>query len=141
LHAKITQATLEAMDNSDEFLAPLPLVPMTPKWVIRKLAGAVAGGAGLVTCSNVGDMPPAVNRPDGSDADYVYVTPVEPGITKSTLEVFSGRLLVVSGRLRGKVVVTISAYLLGGPNSKAELREIISDTFAEFDLIAEMDYK
>lgn len=141
LHAKITQATLEAMDNSDEFLAPLPLVPFTPKWVIRKLAGAVAGGAGLVTCSNVGDMPPSVNRPDGSDADYVYVTPVEPGITKSTLEVFDGRLLVVSGRLRGKVVITISAYLLGGPNSKAELREIISQTFAEFDLIAEMDYK
>ncbi len=140
LHAKITQATLEAMDNSDEFLAPLPLAPITPKWVIRRLAGSLAGGAGLVTCSNVGDLPPAVNRPDGSDADYVYMTPVEPGIAKSTLEVFGGRLLVVSGRLRGKVIITISAYLLDRSNTKAELREIISQTFAEFDLLAEMDY-
>lgn len=140
LHAKITQATLEAMDSSDEFLAPLPLAPITPKWVIRRLAGSLAGGAGLVTCSNVGDLPPAVNRPDGSDADYVYMTPVEPGIAKSTLEVFGGRLLVVSGRLRGKVIITISAYLLDRSNTKAELREIISQTFAEFDLLAEMDY-
>ncbi|WP_319436472.1 fatty-acid--AMP ligase [Mycobacterium sp. RTGN5] len=138
LHAKITKATLEAMESSDEFLAPLPLVPLTPKWVIRKLAGALAGGAGLVTCSNVGDLPPAVNRPDGSDADYAYMTPVEPDITKRILELLGGRLLVGSGRLQGKIVITISAYLLGGPNTKAELREVISETFAEFDLIAEM---
>jgi acyl transferase domain-containing protein/acyl-CoA synthetase (AMP-forming)/AMP-acid ligase II/acyl carrier protein len=139
LHAQITQATLEAMENSDEFLAPLPLVPITPKWVIRKLAGALAGGAGLVTCSNVGDLPPAVNRPDGSDADQLYMTPVEPDIKKSTLEVLGGRLLVGSARLHGKVGITISAYLLGGPNTKAELREIISQIFAELDLIAEVD--
>jgi malonyl CoA-acyl carrier protein transacylase/acyl carrier protein len=139
LHAKITRATLEAMENSDEFLAPLPLVPITPKWVIRRLAGALAGGAGLVTCSNVGDLPPAVNRPDGSDADYAYMTPVEPGIKKSTLEVLGGRLLVGSMRLQDKIVISVSAYLLGESNTKAELRETISRTFAEFDLSAEMD--
>lgn len=140
LHAKITQATLEAMENSDEFLAPLPLVPVTPKWVIRKLAGTLAGGAGLVTCSNVGDLPPAVIRPDGSAADDVYMSPVEPDITKRTLELLSGRLLIASARLEGKIVITVSAYLLGGPNTKAELHEAISRTFAEFDLIAEMGY-
>jgi hypothetical protein len=140
LHAKITQATLEAMENSDEFLAPLPIVPITPKWVIRKLAGALAGGAGLVTCSNVGDLPPAVNRPDGSDADYAYMTPVEPDITQRTLELLGGRLLVGSGRLQGKIVITISAYLPGGPTTKAELREVISQTFAELDLIAEIGH-
>jgi acyl transferase domain-containing protein/acyl-CoA synthetase (AMP-forming)/AMP-acid ligase II len=137
LHAQITRATLEAMENSDEFLAPLPLVPITPKWVIRRLAGALAGGAGLVTCSNVGDLPPAVNRPDGSDADYAYMTPVEPGIKKSTLEVLGGRLLVGSMRLHDKIVITVSAYLLGESNTKAELQEAISQAFAEFDLIAE----
>ena len=36
MHVKITQAILEATENSDEFLAPVPLATMTPKWVARK---------------------------------------------------------------------------------------------------------
>ena len=99
-----------------------------------------AGGASLpVTCSNVGDLPPAMNRPDGTDADYAYMRGLEPGIKKSTLEGMGGQLLVVSGRGRGKMSIRISAYILGRPNTKSELREIVSRTFAEFDLNAEID--
>ncbi|BBY61224.1 hypothetical protein [Mycolicibacterium sarraceniae] len=43
----------------------------------------------------------AANRPDGTDADYVYTTPVEPDIQKSTVELFGARLLVGSARLHG----------------------------------------
>jgi acyl transferase domain-containing protein/acyl-CoA synthetase (AMP-forming)/AMP-acid ligase II/acyl carrier protein len=141
MHVKITQAMLEAMENpDDEVLAPLPLAAMTPKWLVRRIAGMAAGGASLpVTCSNLGDLPPAANRPDGTDADDVYMRPLEPDIKKSTLEGIGGRLLVGSGRGRGKIYVVISAYLLGQPNTKNELREIVSRTFAEFDLKAEID--
>jgi hypothetical protein len=140
-HVKITQAILEAMENSDdEFLAPLPLAAMTPKWTARRLAGMAAGGASLpVTCSNIGDLPPAANRPDGTDADYASMIGLEPDIKKSTLEGMGGQLYLASGRGRGKIFIRISAYLLGQPNTKNELREIISRTFAEFDLIAEID--
>ncbi len=139
MQAAITQAILEAMENpDDEYLAPLALAPMIPKRVARRLAG-VAGGGASVTCSNVGDMPPAMNRPDGTDADYVYIRGSEPGITKSTLESMGGRLLVFSGRGRGKISISISAYLLGRQNTKSELRELVSSTFAEFDLNAEID--
>jgi mycoketide-CoA synthase len=51
-----------------------------------------------------------------------------------------GQMFVGSGRVSGKVFVRISAYLLGQPNTKDELREVISRTFAEFDLNAEIDY-
>jgi len=34
----------------------------------------------------------------------------------------------------------ISAYLLGQPNTRDDLREIVSHTLAEFDLNAEVDY-
>jgi hypothetical protein len=141
MHVKITQAILEAMENSDdEFLAPLPLASMTPKWVARRLAVMAAGGASLpVTCSNGGDLPPAANRPDGTDADYAYMRSVEPDMKKSTLEAMGGRLLVGSGRGRGKIFIMISAYVLGQPNTRNELREIVSRTFAEFDLNAEID--
>jgi mycoketide-CoA synthase len=141
MHVKITQAILAAMENSDDdFLAPLPLAAMTPTWVARRLAGMAAGGASLpVTCSNIGDLSPAANRPDGTDADYAYIRPLEPDIKKSTLEAMGGQLLVGSARGRGKMSLRISAYLLGRPNTENELRDIVSRTLAEFDLVAHID--
>ncbi|WP_204803191.1 type I polyketide synthase [Mycobacterium riyadhense] len=142
VHLKITQTILEAMDKSDnEWLAPLPLTPMTPKRVARKLTGVAAGGATLpVTVSNIGELPPALNRPDGTDADQAHMRPFEPGMKRSTLEGMGGQLLLVSGRDRGRIFIRISAYLLDRQNTKDELREAISDTFAEFGLIPEIDW-
>ena len=124
IHSKITQAILEAMENSDdEFLAPLPLAAMTPKWVARRLARMAAGGDILpVTCSNVGDLAPVANRPDGTDARYAYMRPLEPDIKRSTLEGMGGQLFLGSGRASGKMSIRISAYLLGQPNTKASCR-------------------
>ena len=141
MHAKITQAILAAMKNpEDEYLSTFPLAAMIPRRLNRRLAGMAAGGASLpVTVSNFGDLPPAVNRPDGTDADYAYMRSSEPGIKKSTLEHLGGQLFVGSGRLRGKIFIRISAYLLGRQNTKDELREIVSGTFAEFGLTAEID--
>ena len=141
IHDKITQTILQTMENpDDEWLAPLPLAAMTPRWAARRLARMAAGGDILpVTCSNVGDLSGAVNRPDGTDADYVYLRPLEPDMKKSTLEAMGGQLYLGSGRGSGKMSIRISAYLLGRENTKDELREVISRTFAEFDLNAEID--
>ncbi|KZS71159.1 fatty acyl-AMP ligase, partial [Mycobacterium kansasii] len=141
IHAKITRAVLEAMEDSDnEFLAPLPLAAMTPAWVARRLVGMAAGGPSLpVTCSNVGDLPPAANRPDGTDADSAYMRQIEPHITRNELEGTGGRMLLSSGRSRGKMRIGVSAYIVGRSNTKDELREAVSRTLAEFDLNAEID--
>jgi mycoketide-CoA synthase len=141
MQAEITRAILEAMENpDDEFLAPLPLAAMTPRWVARRLARIAAGGGVLpVTCSNVGDLSPAANRPDGTDADYAYMRPLEPDSKKSTIEGMGGQLFLGSGRVGGKMSIRITAYLLGRENTKDELREVISHTFAEFGLKAEID--
>jgi acyl transferase domain-containing protein/NADPH-dependent curcumin reductase CurA/short-subunit dehydrogenase/acyl carrier protein len=141
MHAEITRAILAAMKNPDEeYLSTFPLAPLVPRRLNRRLAGLAAGGASHpVTVSNVGDLPPAVNRPDGSDADYAYMRSVEPDIKKSTLEHIGGQLFVGSGRSRGKIFFRISAYVLGRPNTQNELREMVSRTFTEFDLIAEID--
>ena len=99
-----------------------------------------AGGASLpVMVSNFGDLPSAVNRPDGTDADYAYMRNLEPDMKKSTVEGMGGQLFLGSGRGRGKMFIRISAYLLGRPNTKDELRESVSRTFAEFGLNAEID--
>ncbi len=141
MHGVITHTILAAMENlDDEFLAPLPLAALTPKWVARRLAGMAAGGGVLpVTCSNVGDLPPAANRPDGTEADYAYMRNLEPDIKKSTLEAMGGQLFLGSGRGSGKMSLRVSAYLLGRPNTKEDLRESVAETLAEFDLSAEID--
>ncbi|ORW27356.1 fatty acyl-AMP ligase [Mycobacterium paraense] len=142
MQAKITQGILAAMEDPDnEWLAPLPLAALTPVWAARKVAGMAAGGSTLpVTCSNVGDLSPAANRPDGTDADYAYLRNLEPDIKKSTLEAMGGQLFLGSGRGQGKMFIRISAYLLDRPNTKEDLRENVSAAFAEFDLHAEIDY-
>ena len=141
MHVKITQAILAAIENPDkEYLSTFPLAAMVPRWLNRRMAGMAAGGASLpITCSNLGDLPSAANRPDGTDADYFYIRNLEPDIKKSTLDHIGGQLFVASGRGRGKIFIRISAYLPGKPNTENELREVISRTFAEFDLIAEID--
>ncbi|BBX85014.1 hypothetical protein MAUB_28870 [Mycolicibacterium aubagnense] len=142
IRAKVTRATLETIENpDDESLAPTALASITPKWAVRKVAAMAAGGAILpVTCSNVGDVPPAVNRPDGTDAAYLSMRSVEPDITKGLLEAMGGQLFLSSGRAAGKMSIRISAYLPGRLNTREALRDTVSRTLTEFGLDAQIDY-
>jgi len=91
IRRKIKQALAETTENSAEFLAPLPIASITPKWVARRAASLAQGTAERpVVCSNVGDVDPAVNRPDGTDAAYLTMRLFESGITKSRLDGMGG---------------------------------------------------
>jgi hypothetical protein len=136
---KFKQAFADLAEITEELLAPLPLTPLAPKWVARRAAGMGLGAAGLpIGCSNVGDMPSEVLRPDGTDADYVSGRLIEPGISRRALERIGGQLFVVSGRGGGRIFITVNAYLAGRTNSQDALREDVSRTFDEFGLTAEI---
>jgi hypothetical protein len=136
----IKQALSEQAANSAEFLAPLPIAAITPRWVARRTANLAQGTAERpVTCSNLGDLDPAANRPDGTDAAAMSIRMIEPGITKGRLDVMGGQLYLLLGRVREKMFCTISAYPVGAENSVNELRELASRTFAEFELTAKID--
>jgi hypothetical protein len=136
---KFKQARADLAETSEELLAPLALTSMTPKWVARRAAGVGLGAAANpIGCSNVGDMDPALNRADGTEADYAGGRLIEPGINKRALERMGGQLFVVSGRVHGKIFISINAYLPGRTNSQDELREAASGALAEFDLTAEI---
>ncbi|HEY7243938.1 MAG TPA: hypothetical protein VH678_08660 [Xanthobacteraceae bacterium] len=99
---------------------------------------ALAAARLPIGCSNVGDLHPPVNRADGTEADYAYGRLIEPGISKRALERMGGQLFLVSGRVHGRVWITVNAYLTGRTNSPDALREDLSRTFAEFDVAAEI---
>ena len=121
-----------------ELLAPLPLTSMTPKWVARKAGMGLGSAAFPIGCSNVGKMDPAVNRPDGSEADYFSGRLVEPVISRRTVEGVRDQLFLVSGRGGGRVFISVNAYIAGRTNSQDALREDTVRTLAEFDLTGEI---
>jgi len=113
---------------------------MTPKWLARRLVGIGLGSAALpIGCSNLGELDPPANRPDGTDADFAFGRLIDPGISKRTLERIGGQLFVAAGRAPGQFFITVVAYRAGQENSQAQLHEAVSRTFAEFDLTATID--
>jgi hypothetical protein len=46
---------------------------------------------------------------------------------------------VASGRIGGKIFITVAGYQLGGDNSKPNLRDLAAHTLAEFDLTGAID--
>ena len=132
---QIRTALKTAREIPDETLQLLPLIRFAPKWLLRWAADVFMGSADSpVSCSNLGDIDPAVVRPDGTDAEYVILRGVDKPVSRQELERAGGQLVLVSGRVAGKVSIAINAYQPGGINSKAELREIAARTLAEFEL-------
>jgi len=140
IRAKIKQTLVGLAEKPNELLTPLPLTPMMPKRLVRRVEGVALGTNDLpIGCSNLGEVDPAVNRPDGTDADYFSVRLIDPSIKQSSLERVGGRLFVGSGRVHGKVFITVLGYRVGGENSKNVLHELVSRTLDDFTLSAVID--
>ncbi|HET6733262.1 hypothetical protein [Mycobacterium sp.] len=140
--ARITvrHALKAAREAPDETLKLLPLVPFVPKRGLKRVVEEFLGsGAELpVSCSNLGDIHPAVGRPDGTDAEYVIMRGVDQNVRRADIERAGGQLVVVAGRIGGKISISIVGYQAGAQNSKARLRELTAQTLTEFDLTGEI---
>lgn len=137
---RIKQALVELATNPNGSLALLPLASMIPNWLSRRLVGLWPGsGATVIGCSNVGELDPAVNRPDGTDADYLSIRLVWDGTPTSTMDLMGGKLFLLSGRVNGKVSVAITACLGDQGISKDELAAAVLGTFDEFQLNPEIE--
>ena len=121
----IRQALKTAREVPDETLQLLPLVPLVPRRALRRVIdGFLGSGDDLaVSCSNLGDIDPAVGRPDGTDAEYVMLRGIDQNVRRADIERAGGQLVVVAGRICGKMSINAVAYQPGAQNSKDRLRE------------------
>src|ERR1700754_1849430 len=62
------QAILRRDEVPDERWILLPLVPLMPQWLLKRMASVAAGTSTGVVASNLGEVNPAVYRPDGTEA-------------------------------------------------------------------------
>ena len=92
-----------------------------------------------VSCSNLGDLPPELARVDGTDAEYVFIRAIDSDVTMGELQRSHGQLVVVSGRINGKISISVEAYQLDAENTKARLLDITKQTLSEFGLNAVID--
>ena len=138
MRAAIKQALIRRHEVPDERLALLPLVPLVPKWLFRRMV-SVAVGSATSGSSNLGAVSPATNRPDGTDADYFAMKMRYPSMTRATMHRTGGLLGLLSGRAHGQVFVSIVAYQPG--NSNDDLQQLISSTLNDFSLTGTMGWR
>lgn len=130
----IKQALIGREDAPDERRQLLPIVPLFPAWLFRRMVNLAAVSPFGVNSSNLGVVPSAAMRPDGTDADYFAMNCRYPGITQATLNRIGGRLQLLSGRARGRVFISVLAYQPGRANSDDELQRDLLSALGEFSL-------
>ncbi|MEV3903896.1 hypothetical protein AB0K11_16355 [Mycobacterium sp. NPDC050551] len=132
MRAAIKHALIQHKDSVDDEMALMPLVPLLPQRVVRRMVNVVHGSATRVLSSNLGAIDGSANRPDGTEADYFAMMWKYPHVTRKLLHLGGGILALLSGRLHGSVFVSVFAYQPGHSND--QLPQRLLDTLREFSL-------
>jgi len=135
------RSKLSELDDMRRFvLGPLPLTPLVPKMIANRFQDVLFKSSNI-TCSHAGDLDPATNRPDGTDAERFFARQARAP------ELFSRALLkrvggvffpIASGRLAGHVYISICYSDADASMTRERLRDVVSDALGTFDLTAEM---
>jgi hypothetical protein len=137
IRAATKQALIRHREVPDQRRTLLPLVPLLPQRLIKRMVGVATGGAtNVVVASNIGAAPAAANRPDGTDADYIAVLSRYPGVTKALMHQLGGLLVVHSARINRQVFVSVLAYQPDRPHSNDHLWQDLSSALSDFSLTA-----
>lgn len=122
-----------------ELLGPVALAPLIPPGLARRLEGMALGAGAPVGCSNLGKVAAPVNRPDGTDAEYLGVRQIESRTTVDILDRLGGTLFLASVQVSGRVSLTLSAWQPGGPNDREQLKVAFGQVLEEFGLTATIE--
>ncbi len=124
-------------EQPNEMLAGLPLIPFTPRWLVRRTEGiAMATGQLPVGVSNLGSFDSVIGRIDGRDAIEVSMRPAEQGITRGRVEHDRGQLFCGTGVLNNSRFLTVVAYHCGAENTVASTRELACRALGDLQLSA-----
>lgn len=142
VRADIKGALTSLRHQPNAMLAGLPLIPFTPRWLVRRAEGIAMSADQLpVGCSNLGILDPALGRIDGADATEVAIRLVEQGVTRRRVQQAHGQVFCATGTLEGSRFLTITAYQDGTANTAAATRELACGALADLGLHASSVYE
>ncbi|MDO3637555.1 hypothetical protein Q2100_17565, partial [Mycolicibacterium sp. KC 300] len=136
IRASIKQALTRSQEEPNERFELLPLAPLLPQWLIRKVVSVSAGSPTSVVSSNLGEIDPAAHRPDGTPADRFVMRSLGKGVTEAVMHRLGGLLVLLSGRTDDTIFVSVLSYQPGRDNSNDVLHEHISNALNDFGLTA-----
>lgn len=136
IRAATKQALIRHREVPDERWALLPLVPLLPQRLVRKLVGVATGGTTNVVSSNLGALDAAAIRPDGTDADFFAMKSLYPGVTTAIMRRTGGVLALLSGRVHRQIFISVLAYQPDRLNSNDVLQQDVSAVLRDFSLTA-----
>lgn len=124
--AAVREARQKAKVDVDPTRELLPLIPWLPKKAVKGIVDLMFSYSEdlPVSCSNLGDLPAELARVDGTPAESVFIRALDTNVTIGELQRSHGQLVVVSGRINGKISVSVEAYQLDAQNSRERLRAI-----------------
>jgi len=132
--ARIRAARDQAKSQPDPTSKLYPLVAWSPRRTATAVAALMFSYADSLpsSCSNLGDLPGYLGNLEGTVAEYVVARAVDKNVTLRDLHRSRGTLVVVSGRINGRIWIAVEAYELGAENSRSRLRDIVGQTLLEF---------
>lgn len=139
IRAATKAALVELGQTRETLLAPLALTPYTPKALVRRLENLVLKVGKPIGCSNIGAIPDAANRPDGTDADFFGVRGGEAGITAGTLRRLGGHLLVSAVSMRGRMWFSVASWEGHRTNTRTELTTVVAAAARDLGLQPQLE--
>ena len=140
VRADVKSRLTSLAQRPNEMLAGLPLIPFTPRWLVRHTEGIAMGSGQLpVGCSNLGPFDTVVGRIDGSDATEVSMRLAEQGVTRRRLERSRGQLFCGTGTVNDSRFLTVVAYQSGRTGAQltpASTRALARAALADLHLSA-----
>lgn len=140
IRASIKQALTRSQEEPNERFELLPLGPLLPQWLIRKVVSVSASSPTSVVSSNLGEIDPAAHRPDGTPADRFVMRSLGKGVTEAVMHRLGGLLVLLSGRTDDTIFVSVLSYQPGRDNSNESLHEHLSSVLNDFDLTASLGW-
>lgn len=134
VRAEFKAASRWLEESGNELLGPLPLTPFVPMRAVRRLESLVLREK-EVGCSYLGDVDPAVLRPDGTDAAAMVFLPFEQHITHGDLAAMDGIFHpVLAGRVHDKVWISIGYSNAAGTTTRNDLADVARGTLDDMGL-------
>lgn len=140
LRKAVKDALVEMTATRDAIMAPLPLIPFVPKFLMATVEKAVLQEGQPIGCSNAGDMPPALTRIDGTEADFFIGRMIENGVTEAAFARRGGHLALGVTIAGATVAISIASWKVGGPNSAPALANAVTAAFADFGLAPTIEW-
>lgn len=138
IRAAVKAALTRLSEGRNRITAPLALIPFIPNFLVNRFQSVLQKSASIA-CSHFGDLDPAVNRPDGTEADWFFArharTPdmADPALLRRVGGIF---FPVASGRLGGRIYISVCYSDSDCAMTVGRLTEVVEDALGDFGVTA-----